>query len=109
VGGCAAVAVEGSEVIAGAGAPDVNVALTAGENALAGLEFLSGIPGTIGGAIAMNAGAYGRERGEVLISAQAVDRAGNRHDVSADHFTFRYRHSGAPADWIFTSACLGAA
>ena len=76
---------------------------------MGGLEFLSGIPGTIGGAIAMNAGAYGGELGEVLISAEAVDRAGNRREVGADHFTFRYRHSGAPADWIFTAARLRAA
>src|SRR5262245_15789810 len=107
--GFTAITVEGNEVIAGAGAPDLNVALTAREHALTGLEFLSGIPGTIGGAIAMNAGAYGGELGEVLISAQAVDRTGTRHSVSADHFTFGYRHSGAPADWIFTSARLGAA
>jgi UDP-N-acetylmuramate dehydrogenase len=107
--GFTAITVEGNEVIAGAGAPDLNVALTAREHALTGLEFLSGIPGTIGGAIAMNAGAYGGELGEVLISAEAVDRAGNRHEVMADQFTFRYRHSGAPGDWIFTSARLGAA
>jgi UDP-N-acetylmuramate dehydrogenase len=107
--GFTAIVVEGREVVAGAGAPDLNVALTAREHALGGLEFLSGIPGTIGGAIAMNAGAYGGELGEVLISAEAVDRAGNRHEVGADHFAFRYRHSGAPADWIFTSARLLAA
>jgi UDP-N-acetylmuramate dehydrogenase len=107
--GFTGIAIEGNEVVAGAGAPDLNVALTAREHALTGLEFLSGIPGTIGGAIAMNAGAYGGELGEVLISAEAVDRAGNRHEVDVDHFTFRYRHSGAPADWIFTSARLRAA
>jgi UDP-N-acetylmuramate dehydrogenase len=107
--GFTGIAVEGHEVVAGAGAPDLNVALTAREHALTGLEFLSGIPGTIGGAIAMNAGAYGGELGEVLISAEAIDRAGNRHEVGGDHFSFRYRHSGAPADWIFTSARLRAA
>src|SRR5262249_36268366 len=107
--GFTGITVEGNDIIAGAGAPDLNVALTAREHALAGLEFLSGIPGTIGGAIAMNAGAYGGELGEVLISARAVDRTGRRYDVSADQLTFRYRHRGAPADWIFTSARLSAA
>jgi UDP-N-acetylmuramate dehydrogenase len=107
--GFTGITVEGHEVVAGAGAPDLNVALAAREHALAGLEFLSGIPGTIGGAVAMNAGAYGGELGQVLISAEAVDRAGNRHQASAAEFAFRYRHSGAPADWIFTSARLRAA
>src|SRR5215475_11202932 len=88
------IVVEGNEVVAGAGAPDLNVALTAREHALAGLEFLSGIPGTIGGAVAMNAGAYGGELGQVLVSAEAVDRLGRRHTVPAGHFDFRYRHSG---------------
>ena len=74
--GFTGIAVEGNEVVAGAGALDLNVALTAREHALAGLEFLSGIPGTIGGAFPTNAGAYGGELAEVLISAEAVDRAG---------------------------------
>jgi len=107
--GFTGIAVEGDEVVAGAGAPDLNVALTAREHALTGLEFLSGIPGTIGGAIAMNAGAYGGELGQVLVSAEAVDREGRRHAVEARRFDFRYRHSGAAADWIFTSARLRAA
>jgi UDP-N-acetylmuramate dehydrogenase len=106
--GFTGITVEGNDVVAGAGAPDLNVALTAREHALAGLEFLSGIPGTIGGAIAMNAGAYGGELSELLISAEAVDRAGRCHQVPAARFEFRYRHSGAPADWIFTSARLRA-
>lgn len=107
--GFTGIAVDGHEVVAGAGAPDLNVALTAREHALAGLEFLSGIPGTIGGAVAMNAGAYGGELAQVLISAEAVDRAGKCHRVSAAELGFSYRHSSAPADWIFTSARLKAA
>ncbi|MFO1081183.1 MAG: UDP-N-acetylmuramate dehydrogenase [Reyranellaceae bacterium] len=106
--GFTTIAVDGAEVIAGAGAPDLNVALTAREHGLAGLEFLSGIPGTIGGAVAMNAGAYGGELGQVLIEAEAVDRQGRRHKVGAEHFEFRYRHSGARRDWIFTSVRLRA-
>ena len=106
--GFTGIAVEGNELLAGAGALDLNVALTAREHALAGLEFLSGVPGTIGGAVAMNAGAYGGELAEVLISAEAVDRAGKVHRVSASKLGFSYRHSTTPADWIFTSARLRA-
>jgi UDP-N-acetylmuramate dehydrogenase len=107
--GFTAVVVEGHEVVAGAGAPDLNVALTAREHSLAGLEFLSGIPGTIGGAFPTNAGAYGRELVEVLISAEAVDRAGRIFTVTPRELGLSYRHSDAPADWIFTSARLRAA
>lgn len=106
--GFTSVTVEGHEVIAGAGAPDLNVALTAREHSLAGLEFLSGIPGTIGGALRMNAGAYGGEVAEVLASCEAVDRSGELHRVDASGMGFSYRHSDAPADWIFTSARLKA-
>jgi UDP-N-acetylmuramate dehydrogenase len=85
------------------------VALTARDHALAGLEFLSGIPGTIGGAFPTNAGAYGDELADVLISAEAVDRTGTLHTVTARQLGLSYRHSSAPADWIFTSARLRAA
>ena len=107
--GFTGIAVEGNEVIAGAGAPDLNVALTARDHALAGLEFLSGIPGTIGGAFPTNAGAYGGDLAQVLISAEAVDRAGKVHVVAPAQLGLSYRHSTAPADWIFTSARLRAA
>ncbi len=102
------VSIEGHEVIAGAGAPDLNVALTARDHALAGLEFLSGIPGTIGGALRMNAGAYQGDLSQVLVSAEAVDRSGKVHAVGVADMGFSYRHSDAPADWIFTSARLRA-
>lgn len=107
--GFTGIEVEGHEVIAGAGALDLNVALTARDHALAGLEFLSGIPGTIGGAVAMNAGAYQGDLSQVLISAEAVDRAGDVHRVDAARMGFSYRHSQAPADWVFTSVRLRAA
>ncbi|MSP75849.1 MAG: UDP-N-acetylmuramate dehydrogenase [Rhodospirillaceae bacterium] len=106
--GFTGLAVEGNELVSGAGAPDLNVALTARDHSLAGLEFLSGIPGTIGGAIAMNGGAYGGELSQVLVSAEAVDRRGAVHRVGAADLGFSYRHSTAPADWIFTSARLRA-
>ncbi|MGQ0580439.1 MAG: UDP-N-acetylmuramate dehydrogenase [Reyranella sp.] len=106
--GFTGIAVEGNELVSGAGAPDLNVALTARDHGLAGLEFLSGIPGTIGGAIAMNGGAYGGELSQVLLSAEAVDRRGAVHRVGVADLGFSYRHSAAPADWIFTSARLRA-
>ncbi|MGZ5910118.1 MAG: UDP-N-acetylmuramate dehydrogenase [Reyranella sp.] len=106
--GFTGITVDGNELLAGAGAPDLNVALTARDHALAGLEFLSGIPGTIGGAVMMNAGAYGGELAQVLVSAEAIDRVGKVHRVSASELSFGYRHSSAPADWIFTSARLRA-
>ena len=92
------------EVATGAGALDLNVALTAAQAGIAGLEFLSGIPGTVGGGFQTNAGAYGSEFKDVLISADAVDRNGTIHRVGAAELGFSYRHSGAPPDWIFTSA-----
>ncbi len=106
--GFTGIVVDGHEIVAGAGAPDLNVALTARDHALAGLEFLSGIPGTIGGAFPTNAGAYGGELAEVLISAEAVDRSGGVHAVTPAQLGLSYRHSTAPADWIFTSARLKA-
>src|SRR5260370_703193 len=75
--GFTGIAIEGHEVVADAGAPDLNVALTARDHALAGLEFLSGIPGTIGGAFPTNAGAYGGELFPVLHPSATVDRAGH--------------------------------
>ena len=106
--GFTAIVVEGTDVVAGAGALDLNVALTACDHALSGLEFLSGIPGTVGGAVAMNAGAYDGEIADVLKMAEAVDRAGRHHQASAARLGFGYRHSNTPADWIFTSARFSA-
>lgn len=90
----------------GAACLDFNVALFAQKNAVAGLEFLSGIPGTIGGALRMNAGCYGSETKDVLIEATAIDRKGNRHVVTAADMNMQYRHTDAPSDWIFVSARL---
>ena len=92
------------QVRAGAGALDANVALTAAQDGIAGLEFLSGVPGTVGGGFQTNAGAYGSEFKDVLISTDAVDRAGRIHRVKVGELGFSYRHSAAPADWIFTGA-----
>ena len=102
--GFAAIEPEGETVIAGAGALDLNVALTAAEAGIGGLEFLSGIPGTIGGGFGTNAGAYGREFKDVLVTAEAVDRSGALHRAAAAELGLSYRHSEAPADWIFIGA-----
>jgi UDP-N-acetylmuramate dehydrogenase len=95
---------EDGEVSVGAGALDLNVALTAAEAGIAGLEFLSGIPGTVGGGFRTNAGAYGSEFKDVLVWAEAVDRNGALHRVTPAQLGLSYRHSDAPADWIFTGA-----
>ncbi len=100
----AEVAVEGDRIIAGAGALDLNVALTAQAAGLAGLEFLSGIPGTIGGAVRMNGGAYGAETVNVILSATGIDRQGVKHSYTRDDLHLTYRHCGVPDDVIFTSA-----
>ncbi|WP_417320211.1 UDP-N-acetylmuramate dehydrogenase [Emcibacter sp.] len=96
----------GEQVYAGAGAPDIAVAAAARDADLGGLEFLRGIPGTIGGAVRMNAGAYGREISDVLVEAQALDRAGNEHRFSRADMGYSYRHSALPEDLIFTGATL---
>lgn len=101
-----AIEIENSRIIVGAGAVDVTVSRAARDAGLGGLEFLSGIPGTIGGALRMNAGAYGRELKEVLMEAEAVAGDGTIHRVTADALGYTYRHSSAPDDWVFTGATL---
>jgi UDP-N-acetylmuramate dehydrogenase len=98
------VKVEDERVRAGTAVPDVKVARAAQEAGVAGLAFMRGIPGAIGGALRMNGGAYGRETKDTLIEARGVDRQGRvRVFANADmHYT--YRHCGAPDDVIFTEA-----
>jgi UDP-N-acetylmuramate dehydrogenase len=100
--GFAEVAIEGLRVRAGAAVPDVKVARAAQEGGVAGLSFLRGIPGAIGGALRMNGGAYGGETKDVLLEARAVDRTGRVHVLSNADMHFAYRHCGAPEDYIFT-------
>jgi UDP-N-acetylmuramate dehydrogenase len=95
---------EGLRVTAGAAALDSRVAKAAAKAGIAGLEFYSGVPGTIGGALRMNAGCYGSETKDVLVEAVAIDRRGRRVRMSLDDFQYTYRHSGAPDDYIFVSA-----
>jgi UDP-N-acetylmuramate dehydrogenase len=102
--GFAAIEAGECEVRAGAGAVDRTVALAAARAGIAGLEFLSGIPGMVGGGFATNAGAYGSEFKDVLVSAEAVDRAGTIHRVGPGDLGLSYRHSVVPSDWIFAAA-----
>jgi UDP-N-acetylmuramate dehydrogenase len=88
----------------GTAALDVRVARFAADNSIDGLTFLRGIPGTIGGALRMNGGAYGGETKDVLIEARAVDRTGTIHVLSNSDMHYSYRHCGAPEDLIFTEA-----
>jgi UDP-N-acetylmuramate dehydrogenase len=97
-------AADGDIVTAGAAALDKRVAETAAVASLGGLEFLFGIPGTIGGALRMNAGANGRETKDVLVEATGLGRDGKRHRFSNADMKFVYRNSGVDASIIFTSA-----
>jgi UDP-N-acetylmuramate dehydrogenase len=91
---------------AGAATLDINASLFAAENAIAGLEFLSGIPGTIGGAVRMNGGAYGRDISQVLVEAEIVKRNGNIRRLSNAEIGFVYRNSNLPGGAIVTSVIL---
>lgn len=102
------ISIDGERVTAGAAALDVTVAATAQKAGLTGLEFLSGIPGSIGGALRMNAGAYGSEVRDALISARVVDPLGHPHTLTADDMGLSYRHSDLPEDWIVTRATFRA-
>ncbi|MGA9321532.1 MAG: UDP-N-acetylmuramate dehydrogenase [Xanthobacteraceae bacterium] len=98
------VAVEGVRIRAGAAVPDVKVARTAQEAGIAGLSFLRGIPGSIGGALRMNGGAYGGETKDVLIEARGVDRRGAARVYNNADMGFSYRHCGVADDVVFTQA-----
>jgi len=90
----------------GAGAIDPAVAAFARDLGLAGLEFLTGVPGTIGGALRMNAGAYGGDMQQITVSATLVDSRGEVKQLTAEEIGFSYRHIEIPEDWIFIEATL---
>ncbi len=102
----AGVSVDGELLSAGAGGLDLNVALSAEEASLSGMEFLSGVPGTIGGALRMNAGAFGSEIKDIVRSVRALDEAGQFHQLTVAELGFGYRHCSVPESWIFLSAVL---
>lgn len=100
----AGVSAEGDTITAGAGALDAMVARASAKAGIAGLEFYAGIPGTVGGALTMNAGCYGSETKDVLVSAWGLTRSGERVDYALADFGYTYRHSEAPADIIWIEA-----
>jgi UDP-N-acetylmuramate dehydrogenase len=108
-GSLAKVDVDDERLRVGAGATDRMIAIQAMKAGLSGLEFLIGIPGTLGGAVRMNAGAFGGETAEVVERVVALDPAGRRYELTAAELGFGYRHSGLPADWIVVGAVLRAA
>ena len=95
---------DGHQLRAGTGVPDVKVARAAADAGISGLAFYRGIPGSIGGALRMNAGAHGRETKDCLVSARAVDLDGNIYVLSLADLGFSYRHCAVSDGWIFTEA-----
>lgn len=102
----AEIEIRGTRIIAGAGALNGTVAAAAAKAGIGGLEFLSGIPGTVGGALRMNAGAYGREVKDALVAAFGLDRSGRSEALMLDEMRMSYRHCGAPEEIIFTAAAF---
>ncbi len=98
------VKVSGDILSCGGGTPGILVASTARDHALAGLEFLRGIPGTVGGAVKMNGGAYGRETADSLVDTQIITRSGDLQTVPASALGFTYRHSNIAGDSIVVAA-----
>jgi UDP-N-acetylmuramate dehydrogenase len=99
------VAIEsGANIRAGAAVPDVKVARAAQEASIAGLAFLRGIPGAVGGALRMNGGAYGGETKDVLVAARGVNRTGEIRTFATADMHYAYRHCGVAEDVIFTQA-----
>lgn len=100
----AEIEVHGNQILAGAGALNGTVAAAAAKAGIGGLEFLSGIPGTVGGALSMNAGAYGSEVSDVLIAAISMTRQGRTIPYSAQDLQMGYRTCRPPEGTIFTGA-----
>jgi UDP-N-acetylmuramate dehydrogenase len=94
----------GCRVRAGGGAMGISVASAARDAGIAGLEFLRGIPGTVGGAVRMNAGAYGRDVSEILVDYRVVTRAGDVLELPASELAYRYRHSALPPGSVVVEA-----
>jgi UDP-N-acetylmuramate dehydrogenase len=93
-----------SRIVAGAAVLDAALARAAAGAAVGGLEFYAGIPGTVGGALTMNAGCYGGETGDWLVVAWGVDRSGANRVFTLADLAYGYRRSAAPADIIWTGA-----
>ena len=99
----ASISFKSNSVRIGAAMPNSIAARLALKQGYSGLEFLSGIPGTIGGGLRMNAGAYGKEVKDILIEAEVIDSTGNFKVLSLEEMEMSYRHCGVPKDYIFLS------
>ena len=93
-------------IISGSSCSDKKVSDFAMENGIEGFEFLSCIPGSIGGGIRMNAGCYGKEFKDIIVSVQAIDFDGNVSTISSSNISFKYRSTNLPKDLIFLSGTL---
>jgi UDP-N-acetylmuramate dehydrogenase len=98
--------VEGETLIAGAGALDAQAARRAAEAGLAGLEFMTGVPGAVGGGLVMNAGCYGREFKDVVLEAEGLDRDGRMVRFTGAQMGFSYRRAEAAHGVVFLRARL---
>ena len=97
-------ALDDNKIKVGTAVPDMKLARAAAEHGVAGLSFYRGIPGSIGGALRMNAGAHGGETRDYLVEARAVDYDGNIHTFSAEEMGHTYRNCALPNHFIFTEA-----
>ncbi len=102
----AGISVSATTITAGAGASCAAVSEAAAKAGISGFAFLCGIPGLVGGAMAMNAGAHGCDIAGVIVSATALDNKGRRHILSPQDMDFSYRHCGAAERFIFTGAAF---
>jgi UDP-N-acetylmuramate dehydrogenase len=98
--------VEGDMLTCGGGTSGILAASTARDAGIAGVEFLRSIPGTVGGFVRMNGGAYGREVADILVSASVVMRDGSVAEMTAADLDYSYRHSALPDDAIVVAATL---
>ncbi len=94
--------IDNNLIVAGAGCLNSNLAKFCLVNSIAGFEFLVGIPGTVGGGVAMNAGSYGREFKDIVASVEVLDTEGNLIIIPVDRIGFSYRTNSLPKDLIFT-------
>lgn len=95
---------DGNKIRIGAGCLNFNAANFCMQNSIKGFEFLIGIPGTIGGGIAMNAGSYGTEFKDILEEVTCIDKDGNKHIIKCADFGFGYRHNSLKEEMIFVDA-----
>lgn len=97
---------QADKIIVGAAALSLNAAGVAQQNGIGGLEFLVGIPGSMGGVLRMNGGAYGSQLSDVLVEAEAINRSGEISRFTPQEMHYTYRHCGLSDEWIFTSAVM---